>query len=126
MDEIKEKEKNKDKYDAVAKLKKLKIIELEELLIPVVEKAEYIRFQLKDPEIGKDVVVPFAVYEKKADREEYDSKKTLEKLIKTALADTNWRLMSDGVNYRLGMLEGRLRAYEREEDLLKLVEKQQS
>lgn len=65
----------------------------------------------------------FTVYEKKADREEYDSKKTLEKLIKEALADTNWRLMSDSVSYRLGMLEGRLRAYEREEDLLKLVEK---
>lgn len=48
------------------------------------------------------------------------------KLIKTALSDTNWRLMSDGVSYRLGMLEGRLRAYEREEDLLKLVEKQKS
>lgn len=125
MDEIKEKEKNKDKYDAVAKLNKLKILELEELLVPIVEKVEYTRFQLKNPEIGKDVIVPFTVYEKKADRGEYDSKKTLERLIKTALADTNWRLMSDGVSYRLGMLEGRLRAYEREEDLLKLVEKKQ-
>ena len=123
MDEIKEREKNKDKYEAVAKLKKLKIVELEELLTPVLEKAEYIKFQLKSPEITKDVFVPFVVYEKKADREEYSSKKTLEKLIRKTLADTNWRLMTDGVSYRLGMLEGRLHGYEREEDLLKLVEK---
>ena len=123
MDEIKEKEKNKEQYEAVAKLKKLKIIELEELLTPVLEKAEYIKFQLKNPEIMKDVVVPFVVYEKKADREECQSRKTLEKLIRTTLADTNWRLMTDGVSYRLGTLEGRLHGYEREQDLLKLAEK---
>ncbi len=28
-----------------------------------------------------------------------------------------------GLNYRLGMLEGRLHGYEREEDLIKLVSK---
>lgn len=29
--------------------------------------------------------------------------------------------MSDGINYRLGILSGRLRGYENDEDLLKLV-----
>jgi hypothetical protein len=38
-----------------------------------------------------------------------------------ALIDTNWRLMSDGISYRLGYLNGRLRAYEQEEDLKELV-----
>jgi len=46
----------------------------------------------------------------------------LQKLIDKALIDTNWRLMSDGVSYRLGYLSGRLRACESEEDLKKLVE----
>jgi len=32
-----------------------------------------------------------------------------------------WRLMSDGISYRLGYLNGRVRAYEREEDLKQLV-----
>lgn len=121
MDEIKEKEKNKESYDKVAKLKKLKIIELEELLAPVLEKADYIKLQFKNPEISKDVVVPFVAYEKRPDREGYSSSKDLEKLIKMTLMDTNWRLMTDGISYRLGMLEGRLHGYEREEDLLKLV-----
>lgn len=45
----------------------------------------------------------------------------LQKIMKSSLKDANWRLMSDGVSYRLGILTSRLRAYEKEEDLLKLV-----
>jgi len=50
--------------------------------------------------------------------------KSTMKLITSALADTNWQLMSDGVHHRLGYLSGRLRAYESDEELHKLVQKQ--
>ncbi|MEK7554430.1 MAG: hypothetical protein AAB518_00375 [Patescibacteria group bacterium] len=121
MDELKEKDKNKELYDKVAKLKKLKIIELEQLLAPVLEKEGYIKLQFKTPEITKDVVVPFVVYEQRPDREDRASTYELEKLLRKTLKETNWRLMTDGVSYRLGMLEGRLHGYEREEDFVKLV-----
>jgi hypothetical protein len=121
IDSFKEKEKNKDLYNKVAKLKKLKIIELEKLLAPILESNSYVRLQFQTPEVGKDVFVPFIVYDSKSERTEYDSKHNLQKLLKNNLENTNWRLMSDGVNYRLGMLEGRLRAYEKEEDLVKLI-----
>jgi hypothetical protein len=49
----------------------------------------------------------------------------LKKLIKGVLEDTNWRLMSDGVQYRLGILTGRLKAYEREEDLTTIISNKQ-
>lgn len=52
-----------------------------------------------------------------------DSRKTLKKLVDEALEETKWRLMSDGISYRLGYLNGRLRAYEREEDIKNLVMK---
>ncbi len=123
MDEIKEKEKNKDLYDAVASLKKLKILELEEYLAPILEKAGYIKLQFKEPEVTKDVFLPFIVYEHKSDREERASTYELEKLLRKSLKDTNWRLVTGGVSYRLGMLEGRLHGYEREEDLIKLMGK---
>lgn len=123
IDKIKEKEQNKDLYDAVANLKKLKIVELQELLTPVLEKAGYIKLQFKDPEVTKDVFVPFIVYEQKPDREGRASTYELEKLLRKTLKDTNWRMVTVGVNYRLGMLEGRLHGYEREEDLIKLVSK---
>ena len=54
-------------------------------------------------------------------RRDLTSTYNLEKLLRKALDDTNWRLMSDGTSYRVGILSGRLRAYEREEDQLELI-----
>lgn len=121
--EFKEKEDNKHLYDAIARIKKPKIAELSDILSPALDKAGYVEFSLDKPEIGKDVFVGFNCLDSKSDREDYESRKSLEKLIKKTLEETNWRLMSDGVRYRLGYLSGRLRAFEREEDLKNLVSK---
>jgi hypothetical protein len=119
--EFKEKEDNKHIYDAMEEMKKPKIAELAPLLSPALEKAGYIEFHLDKPEMGRDVFIGFSCLDSKSDREDYDSRKTLKKLVDKVLADTNWRLMSDGISYRLGYLNGKLRAYEREEDLKELV-----
>lgn len=121
LEKWKEREKNSDLYDAIAKIKKLTIIELEKLLTPALEKAGYIKFQLSNPEIDKDVIVPFGTHDSKNDRTDRASEYDLKRLFKKTLQDTNWRLMGDGVSYRFGFLSGRLRGYEREEDLVKLV-----
>ncbi len=121
LEKQKEKDNNKELYDQVANIRRLKIIELEQLLAPAMEAAKYIKLQFKDPEIGRDVVVPFTVHDIASDREERASSHDLKRLINKTLIGTNWRLMSEGVHYRLGMLEGRFRAYEKEEDLVKLI-----
>lgn len=121
--EWKEKEENKHIYDAIAKLTKPKIAELSPLLQPKLEKAGYAEFNLDKPEIGKIAYVSFSCLDSKSDREDYDSRKTLQVTIRKALSGTNWRLTSDGISYRLGYLTGRLRAYEEEEELKKLVVK---
>ena len=94
---------------------------MSELLGPVLEKAGYTEFSLDKPEMGKDVFVGFNCLDSKSGREDYDSRKTLQKLVRKTLEDTNWRLMSDGISYRLGYLNGRLRAYEKEDDIKQLV-----
>lgn len=121
--EFKEKEDNKHVYAAVKAMKKPKIAELIPLLSPILEKSGYIELSLDKPEMGRDVIVGFSCLDSKSDREDYDSRKNLKKLIDQALVDTNWRLMSNGISYRLGYLSGKIRAYEREEDLRKLVVK---
>lgn len=121
VDGWKEKDKNKDLYDKVAKIKKLTVIELEKLLAPALEKESYIHLQLANPEIDRNVVVPFTIQDSKSGRESRTSEYDLKRLFKKALENTNWRLMSEGVSYRLGVLSGRLKGYEGEEDLLKLV-----
>ncbi len=119
--EFKEREDNKHIYDAIKRIKKLKIAELSTALAPVLEKSGYIEFSLDKPEIGKNVFVGFSCLDGKNDRDDSASRKALKKLIDEALKDTNWRLMSEGISYRLGYLSGRLRAYEREEDLRRIV-----
>lgn len=119
--EFKEKEENKHIYDAMAEVKKPKIAELSELLAPALEKAGYTEFSLDKPEMGRDVFIGFNCLDSKSDRDDYDSRNTLKKLVAKALKGTNWRLTTDGISYRLGYLTGRLHAYEREEDLKKLV-----
>ena len=49
--------------------------------------------------------------------------KELEKALKDTLENTNWRLLSNSISYRLGILTGRLKGYETEEDILKLAGK---
>ncbi len=119
---VEDKVQHVDVYGAIKQVKKLKIAQLKELLEPIFTKNGYSDFKLGDPQIGREVSLDFNCLDTKDNREEYQSKKTLHKAIEKALIDTNWRVMSAGVSYRLGYLTGSLRAYESEEDLKKLVE----
>lgn len=115
--EVGEKQKVKEK---IADIKKLNIAGLKELLAPLLEKEGYIKLDFAQPEIGTDVIIQFNIQDSQSSRGEYDSTHHLQKLIKLALEKTNWRLMTNGIYYKLGILSGRLRGYENDEDLLKL------
>lgn len=119
--EIEERKENKEVYDAIAKIKKLPIAEVQKILTETAESNTYTSLQFQQPEMGKDVVVSFTAMEGKSGRSEYDSKQQLKKAIEKALEGSNWRLMSDGISYRVGYLSGRLRCLEREDDLKNLV-----
>ena len=69
----------KDVYDAVAELKKFKIIELEVSSDPSWSRRGISSFSSRTLEITKDVVVPFVVYEQRPDREGQASTYTLER-----------------------------------------------
>ncbi len=121
--EMEEKDK-KDKnpvYQKARQLKTLKIGQLKELLEKTVEKEHYQDLAFAKPDMGQFVIIDFSVNDMQEERKEYDSINKLKKLIKSTLEDTNWRLMSEGIHYRLGILTGRIKAYEKEDDLVKLV-----
>ncbi len=116
-----EKQKYDDKaYQVAVNLKRLKVLEVEKLLSEKLEKETYVKFTLDKPDMGRFVTIPFSVLDANSTRRQNISEDTLKKLIKNILEDTNWRLMSDGIHYRLGYLSGTLKAYEQEEDLLEL------
>jgi uncharacterized Zn finger protein (UPF0148 family) len=126
VDKWKERDEHKEEYDAVANIKRLTIVELEKLLNEAITPKGYMRLVLAQPEFGKQLIVGFTVQDSNTIRQEYDSRNSFKKLVQGVLAGTNWRLMIDSVIYRLGYLQGRLKAYETEEDLLNLVKKQKS
>jgi len=112
-------------YEESLKLKKTTIPDLETLLIEQTNEANYSKLIFEKPEIGQYVIIPFSIQDINSERTDRKSSQELEEIIKKTLKDTNWRLMS-GVSYRLGYLQGRLKGYEQEEDMLKLVGKKES
>lgn len=117
-----EKEKYDDKvYQTTVNLKRLTVLEIEKLLTERLEKEKYVKLTLDKPDMGRFVTIPFNVLDANSTRNPNISEATLKKILKDTLEDTNWRLMSDGIRYRLGYLSGTLKAYEQEEDLLGLV-----
>jgi transcription elongation factor Elf1 len=116
-----EREEHKELYDKVAKISRLRIAEVEKLLLDVATKNDYAKFQFGKPEISRYFIVEFSAEDIKPSREEYESKHNLQKACEHALKDTNWRVMSDGVSYRSGYLTGRVRCYEKDEDIVALI-----
>ncbi|MDQ3098278.1 MAG: hypothetical protein M3Q44_00845 [bacterium] len=110
-------------YEVATQLKKLNINELEKLLTEILEKNKFIKLSFEKPEMGLQVIVPFTVQDADSSRKDNISISDLKKLLKDTLEATNWRLMSDGVNYRLGFVFGRLKGYEGEEAMLELAGK---
>lgn len=121
-------EEEKQKYDNSAyerslQLKKTSVSELENLLSIKLEESKYIKLFFDKPEIGQHIIVPFTVQDEDSSRNDKTSSSELEKIVKSTIEDTNWRLLSNSVTYRLGFLKGQLKGYELEEDLLKLAGK---
>lgn len=106
----------------VDKIQKMNVPALEVLLKKEVENAGYTKFEFTKTDLSKFVIVTFLVNDP-LDRTKGESVKQLSKLINATLFTHNWRLISNSVEYRLGVLSGRVRAYETEDDLLALAKK---
>jgi hypothetical protein len=102
-------------------VKKINIAGLEKLLKAAIKKTDYVDLHISMQPPDRQIILNFSVRDTQEKRPEYDSRKTLEKIIEKALEDKNWSLMSEGVSYRLGFLSGRIRGYETEEDLQELT-----
>lgn len=108
-------------FQQVKKLKKLKLNQLKDLVAKRISVDWYTDLQFSQPEMGKFVIVNFTATDTSDNRSKYDSENTLKKLLKVALECTNWRLMTEGIHCRLGIVSGRLKAYEQEDDLMELI-----
>ncbi len=117
-------EKKKDPhYQKAAKVKKLTSVQLLKLLEKNFKNKKYESLSFGDPDIGRFVIIPFTVQDSKKSRKKEKSIQELRTLINKLLENTNWRLMSTGIDYRMGYLTGRLKGYENDEELAKYLRK---
>ncbi len=121
VDEQEQRKKDAEIYEEAAKLEKLTLFQLQERVREVLGKAGYASVQFEKPEIRKDVTVGFSMQDAKPDRVEYDSRHVAKRALDKLLLPTNWRLMGAGLSFRMGYLEGGLRGYDKEEDLVRLT-----
>jgi len=124
--ELKEREKQKDLYDAVANIKKLNVADLENHLTKALEKESFKKLELSKPDIGRIVVIGFTLQDASTGIHEHTRRMTLKKTIDKALMETNWKLVEDSISYKLGFLSGRIRGFELEDDLVKMVKARQN
>ena len=120
MKEIEDKKKD-PAYEEVKKITKIKVNQLKTKLAKVLAKEKYVNLQFDKPQMDKFVVVPFTVEDSNNKREEYESRNICRRIIRKSLENTNWKLTSNGIEYRLGYLSGSLKGFEGEENLAEMV-----
>ena len=106
----------------VDKIQKMNVPALEALLKKEAESAGYTKFEFTKTDLSKFIIVTFLLNDP-LERTKNESIKQLSRLLNTVLFPLNWRLISNSIEYRLGVLSGRIRAYETEVDLLELAKK---
>ncbi|UPK72464.1 hypothetical protein [Chitinophaga filiformis] len=114
-----QKDKELKEHYEIDKIERLTIPALETRLQKAIENEGFIKLGFDRPEMKTWTVVPFNLQDP-TDRNDKKSIKTITSCIKQTIFTTNWRLVGS-IDYRLGFLTGKLKAYEREEDLIKLA-----
>jgi len=98
--------------EKMKKIKTLTLPQLERKLCRLFIKEKYVKFVLGEPKVSDDITVSFSIQDPVKKRTELSSKKLLKSTIKNALNNTNWELTASGVDYKLGVLTGKLRGIE--------------
>jgi hypothetical protein len=108
-------------FEELSKLKKMTISEIEKSINEKFESSNYSHISFDKPENGQFFIIPFALQDNDSKRRKEDSEKQVISLINEALMQTNWRLITNSVSYRLGYITGSLRGYESEKEFLDLL-----
>ena len=93
-------------------------------MVPALTDAGYIKLDFSKPEMGRTIIIDFTVQDaisNTGDTHEYDRRINLKRTIEKTLFDTNWKLIGDSIMYRLGILNGRLKGLETEEEIVEMV-----
>ena len=105
-------------------LQKLRVAGLQERITKVLEKIGMTKVELSVPTNDRGLKVRITMFDSHQDRSDSESKKMVKMAILKSLHNTNWRLISTSLESTLGAISGELRGYTSDEEIRKIVEKE--
>ena len=104
------------------KIEMLTVAQVDKRLNKLLAKNGYKDFGLGKPDMDKELQVLFIAIDNQEGRSGDESKRVVWKLANKELENTNWRLVRSSLDYRVGYIKGKLKAYENKLELEKLVD----
>jgi len=105
-------------------LKRLRVIELQTVLVQALEAIGMTKVELSNPTYDHGFKVRISMLDSDASRIDYDSKRLVSKTLQETLSDTNWRLVKTSLESTLGAISGELTGYTSDEEIRKVIEKE--
>ncbi|MBU0531056.1 MAG: hypothetical protein ABIG32_03705 [Candidatus Uhrbacteria bacterium] len=110
--------------ERMERLQKLRVAGLKEKIMPALEVVGMNTVELSAPVNERGIKVRFTMLDSDQEREDSTSKRLVKKTIAETLYDTNWRLIISSIESTLGAISGELRGYTSDDELRKVVEKE--
>lgn len=98
------------------------VTQVDKRLSKILTKNGYKDFTLGKPDLDKELQVLFTAIDNQDGRTGADSKRIVWKIVNKELENTNWRLVRSSLDYKVGYVKGKLKAYENKYELEKLID----
>jgi len=121
QEQIQDREDTQAMYALIESIQRISVPQFKESMVKLMEDAAFSNIHFDDPVMKGDVQLKLYA-DDSTTANAYDREKSITKLIRKELAHTNWKLMNDGVSFRMGVFTIRFRGFDNEDDVKKLVE----
>ncbi|MBI2473983.1 hypothetical protein HYV70_05530 [Candidatus Uhrbacteria bacterium] len=110
----------------IQNIRKLRVIELQELLVKTLQDVGFTQVHIKNPSTSNGLRIQLSAFDTNKDRSDITATKVANSVLKTALQETNWRIVKSSVHSTLGALIGVLRGYVDNHEIRRLSEQENS
>jgi len=125
-EEMEDKRKHEEEVKRAEKIERLTVPNIKDRMRNFFEGRDLQAISFEDLNVNpRATYMPFSVEDPEANQDNNrECRLKLKKEIVAELEDANWRLMSDGISYKLGIMSGCLRVYESDDDIYNLVKRE--
>lgn len=120
--EFEEEKRNTRTEEQIINIKKLRVIEIQELLTKTLEGLNFVKVEISNPNTSEGIRVKLTALDNDRKRSDSGAMKTAKDALEMALQETNWRLVKNSLSSTLGTVMAELRGYVSEIEIRQLFE----